>query len=49
MKKNIFAGMINELFLKSIFKNKYFGITEYLANKTGTKNFAMLIYNKISS
>ncbi len=47
MKKNIFAGMINGPISKKHFlKNKYFGITEYLASKTGTKNFAMLIYNK---
>ena len=27
-------------------KKKFLGITEYLSNKTKTKNFAMLIYNK---
>ena len=27
-------------------KKKFLGITEYLAFKTKTKNFAMLIYNK---
>ena len=31
---------------KFFLKNKYLGITEYLASKTKTKNFAMLIYNK---
>ena len=33
-------------FPKNFFKEKYLGITEYLASKTKTKNFAMLIYNK---
>ena len=31
---------------KFFLKDKYLGITEYLASKTKTKNFAMLIYNK---
>ena len=31
---------------KFFLKRKYLGITEYLASKTKTKNFAMLIYNK---
>ena len=31
---------------KFFLKKKYLGITEYLASKTETKNFAMLIYNK---
>ena len=31
---------------KYFLKNKYLGITEYLAKKTKTKKFAMLIYNK---
>jgi len=31
---------------KFFLKNKYLGITEYLASKTKTKSFAMLIYNK---
>ena len=31
---------------KFFLKKKYLGITEYLASKTKTKNFAMLIYNK---
>ena len=31
---------------KHFLKKKFLGITEYLAKKTKTKNFAMLIYNK---
>ena len=31
---------------KTFLKNEYNGITEYLAKKTKTKNFAMIIYNK---
>ena len=31
---------------KFFLKKKYLGITEYLASKTKTRNFAMLIYNK---
>ena len=31
---------------KTFLKNKYNGITEYLADKTNTKKFAMIIYNK---
>ena len=31
---------------KNFLKKKYLGITEYLANKSKSKNFAMLIYNK---
>ena len=31
---------------KFFLKKKYLGITEYLAHRTKTKNFAMLIYNK---
>ena len=31
---------------KNFLKKKFNGITEYLANKTNTKNFAMIIYNK---
>ena len=31
---------------KFFLKKKFLGVTEYLANKTNTKNFAMLIYNK---
>ena len=31
---------------KHFLKKKYLGVTEYLAHKTKSKNFAMLIYNK---
>ena len=31
---------------KHFLKKKYLGVTEYLAKKTNTKNFAMLIYNQ---
>ena len=31
---------------KNFLKKKFNGITEYLAHKTNTKNFAMIIYNK---
>ena len=31
---------------KTFLKKKFNGITEYLANKTNTKKFAMIIYNK---
>ena len=31
---------------KTFLKNKFNGITEYLADKTNTKKFAMIIYNK---
>ena len=42
-----FSGLINGPISKKHFlKNKFLGITEYLAKKTNTKNFAMLIYNK---
>lgn len=47
MKKNIFIGLINGPISKKYFlKNKFLGITEYLANKTKSRNFAMLIFNK---
>ena len=47
MKRKIFLGLINGPISKTHFlKKKYLGITEYLAKKTKTKNFAMLIYNK---
>ena len=47
MKKNIFSGLINGPISKKHFlRDKYHGITEYLAKKTNTKNYAMLIYNK---
>ena len=38
--------MINGPISKKILKNKFLGITEYLAKMNKTKNFAMLIYNK---
>ena len=47
LKKNITNKFINGPISKKFFLNKkYLGITEYLAHKTKTKNFAMLIYNK---
>ena len=47
MKKNIFTGLINGPISKKYFlKNKFLGITEYLAHKTKSQNFAMLIFNK---
>ena len=47
IKKKISNKLINGPVSKKFFlKKKYLGITEYLAHKTKTKNFAMLIYNK---
>jgi len=47
LKKKNFLGLINGPISKKHFLKKNFpGITEYLAKKTSTKNFAMLIYNK---
>ena len=47
IKKGITDKLINGPISKKYFlKNKYLGITEYLAKKTNTKEFAMLIYNK---
>ena len=47
MKKNIFTGLINGPISKKYFlRNKFLGITEYLADKTKSRNFAMLIFNK---
>ena len=47
LKKRITNKFINGPISKKFFLNKkYLGITEYLAHKTKTKNFAMLIYNK---
>ena len=46
-KKNVSDKFINGPISKKTFlKKKYNGITEYLANKTNTKKFAMIIYNK---
>jgi len=47
LKNNVSKKLINGPISKKTFlKNKYNGITEYLADKTNTKNFAMIIYNK---
>ena len=47
IKTRKFAGLINGPISKKHFlKKKYLGITEYIAKKTNTKNFAMLIYSK---
>ena len=47
LNKKITNKFINGPISKKFFlKKKYLGITEYLAHKTKTKNFAMLIYNK---
>jgi 4-hydroxythreonine-4-phosphate dehydrogenase len=47
MKKKIFVGLINGPISKKHFlKKKFLGITEYLAKKTNTLDYAMLIYNK---
>ena len=48
LKRNTFLGLINgPISKKNFLKEKYLGITEYLAAKTKRKNkVAMLIYNK---
>tara|TARA_Y100000816_G_scaffold173186_1_gene124528 strand:+ start:1272 stop:2237 length:966 start_codon:yes stop_codon:yes gene_type:complete len=47
LKKKISNKLINGPVSKKYFlKKKYLGITEYLAHKTKSKNFAMLIFNK---
>ncbi len=47
LKKKNFSGFINGPISKKNFLSKKFpGITEYLAKKTNTKKFAMLIFNK---
>lgn len=47
LKKNISNKFINGPISKKYFlKKKYLGVTEYLAKKTNTKKFAMLIYNQ---
>ena len=47
LKSKISNKFINGPISKKYFlKNKYLGITEYLAEKTKSKKFAMLIYNK---
>ena len=47
LKNNVSDKLINgPISKKNFLKNKYNGITEYLADKTNTKKFAMIIYNK---
>jgi len=47
IKNNVSDKLINGPISKKHFlKNKYNGITEYLADKTNIKKFAMIIYNK---
>ena len=47
LNEKITNKFINGPISKKFFLNqKYLGITEYLAHRTKTKNFAMLIYNK---
>jgi 4-hydroxythreonine-4-phosphate dehydrogenase len=47
LKNNVSNKFINGPICKKTFlKNKHNGITEYLADKTNTKKFAMIIYNK---
>jgi 4-hydroxythreonine-4-phosphate dehydrogenase len=47
IKNNVSNKLINGPISKKTFlKNKYNGITEYLADRTKTKKFAMIIYNK---
>ena len=47
LNKKITDKFINGPISKKYFlKKKYLGITEYLASKTKTENYAMLIYNK---
>tara|TARA_B100000989_G_scaffold227058_1_gene174180 strand:+ start:2218 stop:3186 length:969 start_codon:yes stop_codon:yes gene_type:complete len=47
LKKKITNKFINGPISKKFFlRNKFLGITEYLAYKTKTKKYAMLIYNK---
>ena len=47
LRNNVSDKLINGPISKKTFiKNKFNGVTEYLAKKTNTKNFAMIIYNK---
>jgi 4-hydroxythreonine-4-phosphate dehydrogenase len=47
LENNVSSKLINGPISKKTFLQKKFnGITEYLANKTNTKNYAMIIYNK---
>ncbi len=46
IKKRNFAGLINgPISKKNFLRNKFLGITEYMAKKTSSKNYAMLIFN----
>ena len=50
LKNNVSNKFINGPISKKTFlKSKHNGITEYLADKTNTKQFAMIIYNKYLS
>ena len=44
--KKAYALINGPISKKNFLKNKFLGITEYLAEKNKIKNFAMLIYNK---
>ena len=44
--KKAYALINGPISKKNFLKNKYLGITEYLAKMNKIKNFAMLIYNK---
>ena len=47
LKNNVSSKLINgPISKKTYLQKKFNGITEYLANKTNTKNYAMIIYNK---
>ena len=47
LKNNVSSKFINGPISKKTFlKKKFNGITEYIADKTNTKKFAMIIYNK---
>tara|TARA_Y100000741_G_C18252523_1_gene557778 strand:+ start:1237 stop:2196 length:960 start_codon:yes stop_codon:yes gene_type:complete len=47
IRHNVSNKLINgPISKKNFLKNKFNGITEYLANKTNSKKFAMIIYNK---
>ena len=47
LKTNKFHGLINgPISKKNFLKQKFLGVTEYLAKKTNIKKFSMLIYNK---
>ena len=47
LKKNKCSGLINgPISKKNFLKQKFLGITEYLAHKSSKNNVAMLIYNK---